>query len=447
MPALYAVVDVETTGSRPGVSEITEIGIVLTDGTEILQTWSSLVRPAAPIPSDIIALTGITNEMVQSAPPFARLADEVNSLLKDKVFVAHHVHFDYGFIKQSLATCGIQWEAEKVCTSRLFKNLFQSEKSSLAWICKQLGIENKQPHRALPDALATARAFIMMLNHYRRVTGKDFSTGVFRLLCKHPISGHLPESTGVYYLKDEQGKVLYVGKAVNIKKRIHQHLRDPEKSRLTAKVSYTETHSQWLALLVEDSEIQRLWPPLNSAQRRPPKHWGIIHYADAYGNIRFGIKALKNKHTSLVYFQTYRQAQECLLRLMTEYSLHPSLCGASTEPVKYYDPLHNQSAEKAICDLTSIKTFYSQFTGWLQLKDHTWQGNVFLAFIEGILIGYSITLNNHPDRENLCRLQTGINTPYILRSLFSQTSSSDFINDPLLIQTFEHQEYPLLRFC
>ncbi|MFN4299701.1 MAG: exonuclease domain-containing protein [Thermaurantimonas sp.] len=447
MPTLYAVVDVETTGSRPGVAEITEIGIVLTDGTKILETWSSLVKPTVHIPSNIIALTGITNEMVQSARSFAQLADEVYCLLKDKVFVAHHVHFDYGFIKAAFAASDIHWEAEKICTSRLYRKLYQSEKSSLAWICNQLGIVNTRPHRALPDAIATAKAFVRMLHHYRNTSGKDFSPAALRSASTHALTDQLPTSTGVYYLLDEAGRILYVGKASNIKNRVYQHLRNPEKSRYIAKASYLETHSHWLALLVEDSEIQRLWPPFNSAQRRPPKYWGIIHYFDSFGNIRFGIAMQAKRHSSLAYFQNYRQAQEFLLKLVIDYNLNPSMCSASATTAKYFDPQHNQAAEKAICDLMAVKEASSVFTGWLELKDHSWSGKVFICFIEGIIIGYSITATDKPDISNLQRLRIGIHTPYILRALFSQASPSDFTHDQSIQQAFDHQEYPLLRFC
>ncbi|GCD78122.1 exonuclease [Thermaurantimonas aggregans] len=447
MSNLYAVVDVETTGSRPGLAEITEIGIVLTDGTKILETWSSLVKPSVPIPSNIIALTGITNEMVQSARPFEQLADEVYSLLKNKIFIAHHVHFDYGFIKAAFAASGIHWEAEKICTSRLYRKLYQSDKSSLAWICTQLGIVNTRPHRALPDALATAEAFVKMLHHYRNISGKQFTTGVLRYTSPNTLTDQLPNSTGVYYLKNETGKILYVGKALNIKNRVYQHLRDPEKSRFIAQVSFLETHSHWLALLVEDSEIQRLWPPFNSAQRRPLKNWGIIYYYDGFGNIRLGITLEEKRHSSLAYFQNYRQAQEFLLTLVADYNLNPAMCGASAASAKYYDPQHNQVAEKVIRDLLAVKEVYSHFTGWVELKDHSWSGKVFLCFLEGILIGYSITAKGKPEVSNLKRLRIGIHTPYLLRALFSQASPSDFTYDPTLQQAFDHQEYPLLRFC
>lgn len=447
MSLLYAIVDVETTGTRPGVEAITEIGIVITDSKKILSSWSTLVNPGQPIPANISALTGITNEMVRQAPHFEQLAGEVYTLLKDKIFVAHHVKFDYSFIKYALADRGYPWETEKICTAQLFRRLYPDEKASLSWICKKLNIENSRPHRALPDALATAKVFLKLLEYYRDTYGCDFSPKKKSYISDYDISADLPNTTGVYYLRDEHDKILYVGKASNIRKRVAQHLLDSEKSRFTIRASFTETHSQWLALLLEDSEIQRLWPPLNKAQRHPPRSWGIISYSDARQNTRFAIDTIRKGQSALAYFSSYVQAQDFLLRLMHDFSLNPSCCGAASSESKASDADHNAAASKAIKYLQTLQKFRENFTGWLLLSDHQWSGNIFLCFLHAHLIGYVITADDMPAVGQLKSLKPGVNSPYILRSLFSQASPSDFIYDPTIEQAHEYQAYPLLRFC
>jgi DNA polymerase-3 subunit epsilon len=97
---LFAVVDVETTGGRPVDTKITEIGIVISDGKHIIHEYKALINPTRKIDWYVTKLTGITDEMVASEPTFGELADEINSLIKDKIFVAHNVDFDYGLIKR-----------------------------------------------------------------------------------------------------------------------------------------------------------------------------------------------------------------------------------------------------------------------------------------------------------------------------------------------------------
>ena len=99
---LYAVVDIETTGSYAAANGITEIAIVIHDGTKVLNFYESLVNPHVPIPYFIERLTGINNSMVANAPSFEEIAGQVHELLQDKIFVAHNVNFDYSFVKHHL---------------------------------------------------------------------------------------------------------------------------------------------------------------------------------------------------------------------------------------------------------------------------------------------------------------------------------------------------------
>ena len=99
---LYAIVDIETTGGYAAAGGITEIAIIIHDGLKVVEKYESLVRPRYNIPSYIQTLTGITNDMVESAPAFEEIASKVYELLHDKVFIAHNVNFDYSFIKYQL---------------------------------------------------------------------------------------------------------------------------------------------------------------------------------------------------------------------------------------------------------------------------------------------------------------------------------------------------------
>lgn len=162
----YAIVDVETTGgSAAGGHRITEIAVVGVRGTgEVLDTYSSLVNPERPIPPFISALTGITDSMVRAAPIFDEVADRVAEVLRGRIFVAHNVAFDWGFVDRELtASVGMGLEglsSRRLCTVRLARRVVPELKSrSLGTLSDFFGVENAARHRALGDARATATIF------------------------------------------------------------------------------------------------------------------------------------------------------------------------------------------------------------------------------------------------------------------------------------------------
>ena len=104
---MYAIVDIETTGGYAANNAITEVAIVLHDGNRELKRYETLVRPGMSIPRYVQALTGISDEMVADAPYFEEIAPFIYEWLKDAVFVAHNVNFDYSFIKNQLKACGL----------------------------------------------------------------------------------------------------------------------------------------------------------------------------------------------------------------------------------------------------------------------------------------------------------------------------------------------------
>ena len=120
----YAIVDIETTGGTPINSKITEIAIIITDGTTIKDSYESLINPEIPIPYNITRLTGIDNSMVAEAPRFFEIAKEILSFLEGRMFVAHNVNFDYGHIKREFKELGYDFEADKLCTVRMSRKVF-----------------------------------------------------------------------------------------------------------------------------------------------------------------------------------------------------------------------------------------------------------------------------------------------------------------------------------
>src|ERR1700722_11676148 len=161
---LYAIVDIETTGSYAAGNGITEIGIVIHDGVNVINFYESLVNPQSPIPYFIQRLTGIDNSMVANAPCFEEIAAQVFELLQDKIFVAHNVNFDYSFVKHHLQTAGYELDSKKLCTVRLARKVLPGLNGySLTKLTQRLGINHSQHHRAGGDALATADLLALII--------------------------------------------------------------------------------------------------------------------------------------------------------------------------------------------------------------------------------------------------------------------------------------------
>jgi DNA polymerase-3 subunit epsilon len=163
---VYCIVDVETTGGVKGPTRLTEIAIFRHDGQQVVDSFHSLLNPGCPIPPFIRHLTGISNEMVQDAPTFADVANDVLNITKDAVFVAHNVGFDFGFIQKELNWLGHDYFRRTLCTVRTSRKLLPGHPSySLGKLCRSLEIPLNGRHRAQGDAAATVLLFEMLLRN------------------------------------------------------------------------------------------------------------------------------------------------------------------------------------------------------------------------------------------------------------------------------------------
>src|SRR5215207_2160134 len=159
---MYAIVDIETTGGYAAANGITEISIHVFDGQKVVEHFETLVNPGKTIPRYIQAMTGITDDMVASAPAFEEIAEKVFTVLQGNIFVAHNVNFDYTFVKSHLDHYGYTFNAKKLCTVRLARQIFPGFHSySLGNLCNSLGIQIENRHRAGGDAAATVSVFKM----------------------------------------------------------------------------------------------------------------------------------------------------------------------------------------------------------------------------------------------------------------------------------------------
>jgi DNA polymerase-3 subunit epsilon len=165
--AVFAVVDVETTGSRPAQDRITEIAVVLAGPRGKIETACELlVNPGRPIPEFATRFTRITNDMVRDRPVFPEVVDEVLNALAGRVFVAHNAQFDWRFMESEVRRArDLRLDGPRVCTVRLARRLVPEVKHrGLDALSRYFGVEIAPRHRAGPDARGTARILLRLLD-------------------------------------------------------------------------------------------------------------------------------------------------------------------------------------------------------------------------------------------------------------------------------------------
>lgn len=336
---MYAIVDIETTGGHASANGITDIAIILHNGQKVYYKFESLINPKQPIPVYIQALTGINNDMVKEAPAFTEVAANIYALLQDKIFVAHNVNFDYSFIKYHLAAAGFDLQCKKLCTLRLSRKIIPGYPSySLGKLCHYLGIENDSRHRAMGDAFATSTLFSKLLkedkeNHIQLSLKQKSKEQVLPPNLPYEIVNDLPENTGVYYFHDKKGKVIYVGKAKNIKKRILSHFTGNNSNkqrqnflREIYNISWQVCGTELMSLILEATEIKKLWPTYNRSLKRFDHAYALYKYEDQNGYLRLLIGKKKKYNQAVHTFGLMLEGYELLRKLVLEFNLCPKLC-------------------------------------------------------------------------------------------------------------------------
>jgi DNA polymerase-3 subunit epsilon len=182
----WVVVDVETTGGTPTRGHrVTEVAAVRVEGGRIADTYCTLVNPERPIPGMITSLTGISNAMVADQPRFAQVARDLSGALEGCVFVAHNAAFDWRFVSHELnLATGMTLSGRQLCTVRLSRRLLpQLPSRSLDGLAHWFGLDIENRHRALDDAVATAKVLIRLIDLLEEQEVTDWD-GLQRLLRK-----------------------------------------------------------------------------------------------------------------------------------------------------------------------------------------------------------------------------------------------------------------------
>ena len=327
---MYAILDIETTGGKFNEEGITEIAVYRYDGQKIVDQLSSLVNPLRDIQPFVERLTGINSKMLVNAPKFFELAKRIVEITEGCVIVAHNAEFDYRILQTEFRRLGYSFESQSLCTVALSQKLLPNAESyKLGNLVRSLGIPITDRHRAHGDALATLELFKLLLE---KDSKKEIISTYVKELNKNKVSPkflsiieELPSEIGVYYIHDNEGNIIYIGKSKNIKKRVLNHLTaDNSKAKKIqkklARVSYELCGNECIALLKEQHEIKNNQPVLNHALKY--RHFPIgIRLDETTAYHRLIIEPVQQERTYLEVFKNKKDANRRLRNWIQNYTL------------------------------------------------------------------------------------------------------------------------------
>jgi DNA polymerase-3 subunit epsilon len=275
--------------------------------------------------------------MLRSAPKFYEVAKRIVEITEDCIIVAHNAQFDNRILKTEFKRLGFGFKRETLCTVELAKKLIPGHDSySLGKLARALGIPVSDRHRADGDAMATLKLFKILLN---KDLDKVIIQDSVRMEPKYQIEPNhkdiidaLPSITGVYYIHDEQGKIIYIGKSKNIRHRINQHFTNtsPKSKKiqlLVNTVTYEATGSELVALLKESQEIKRNKPLFNTALRRNIFTHALYSFKDEHGYINLKIDKADGRKKHITTYSNLQSAKSFMFKAVEDYRLCQKLTG------------------------------------------------------------------------------------------------------------------------
>lgn len=293
----FAVLDFETTGVSGKKNRVIEIGIVHVKNLEIVDSYQTFINPGLLLPYYITRITGITDADLYDAPYFEDVTSEVLDFIGDSVLVAHNLPFDSSFLKNEFMRADTFLpQMNSLCTLKLARKMFPELKSkSLGNLVKHFGIKHKDVHRALGDAMATAKLLIKIISHLKEDQNVSTIDELLAYQSVTPIKSNLriikkklavdfakaPTTPGVYLFKDTKGKIVYIGKAKIIKKRVANYFSNTAARkakqivRKASSLEYIQTNSELSALILESELIKKHKPPMNTMLKKYPQQFFI----------------------------------------------------------------------------------------------------------------------------------------------------------------------------
>lgn len=271
--------------------------------------------------------------MLRNAPKFHEVAKRIVEITQDCILVAHNTSFDYRILRTEFRRLGYDFVKQTLCTVELSKKLIPGqEKYKLGTLVKALGIPMSDRHRASGDALATVKLFKLLLDKDsdKTIVNAAIKSGIDVAKKIAPrlsvIVDDLPSKTGVYYIHNDQGVIIYIGKSKNIKKRVNQHFlgtnrKSKNLQKLVAAVTYEETGNELIALLKESHEIKKNQPLFNRSQRKTKFDFGLYKKKNTEGYIGLTFEKIDHRKKAITSFSSMSEAKKFLFKITEQYQL------------------------------------------------------------------------------------------------------------------------------
>ena len=274
-------VDIETNGLNHVRGRVIEVAAIRVERGQVVRSFKSLIDPESELPYYITNLTGIKTHDLRGAPLFHEIADELREILDGAIFVAHNVRFDYSFLKQEFSRVGQPFLPKQLCTVKLSRALHPHERThKLADLIQRYGFSYGARHRAYDDA----HVLWQFVQYVQKQFPPEQVEKAIALQLKSPavpkdlqpeLVRNLPEGPGVYIFEDAVGQPLYIGKSINIKKRVMSHFGRDHAETKEFKIAQAikhirteETPGELSALLLESRLVKELQPLHNRKLRK-----------------------------------------------------------------------------------------------------------------------------------------------------------------------------------
>ncbi len=392
---MYAIIDIETTGGQFNKEGITEIAIYKFDGVDIVDQFISLVNPEIPIQPFVVKLTGINNAMLRQAPKFYEIAKRIIEITNDCIIVAHNAPFDYRILQLEFNRLGYNFHKPTLCTVEMSKILLPNVASySLGKLVRSLGIPIADRHRASGDAMATLKLFKLLLDKDidKQIVKQQIKNEVYKGISPKlfDILQNIPSTIGIFYIHNDKGNIIFIGKSNNIRKKLNQIFTADTKiaKRIQNEVytvTFEETGNELIALLKEREELLHNKPVLNVTQRKSPYLWSVykeklengfetlkIHKTDGRKN---AIQAFKNQKSALQFINDLYKENEIVEQVQNEISL--------AENISYPTQMHNELFNDLI-----LKNNLNWHKKIIVLKGRHFNEKSAVVIDEGVFKGY-----------------------------------------------------------
>lgn len=429
---MYAILDIESTGGKYNEEGIMEIAIHRFDGHKVVDKFICLINPEREIQPFVAKLTGINNKMLRSAPKFHEVAKRIVEITEGAVLVAHNAQFDYRILRTEFRRLGYDFQRKTLCTVDLSKQLIpEAESHSLGKLARSLGIPMSDRHRANGDALATLKLFKLLL---AKDSDKKIITNVIREETHGELSPNqldmvfnLPSETGVYYMHDKDGEIIYLGKTKDIKKRVNQHFTNVGKlarklQKETKKVTYEATGSELIAILKAYLEQKRTRPRYNHVSKKKLFTHTIDFNRNGTEHIILEVEKSKSLEYKKMAFNGTEAAKSFLKKVADEFELCAASLGLEMENQQRKDQL---SAVHCNEKVLSVFEKYSIQNKDMALTDRGRETGErsFILVKNGKLQGFGYVELNHQ-----------INNIHILESIMTPMRSDE--NTTFIVETY-----------